>query len=184
MKISVSMQVAEDTGSRDPLRPTYELAAAAEEAGFHAAFFGHHHFTPPYPASPWVVLSAIVARTSQLRLGTAIYLLPVHHPLDVAENVATLDRVSGGRAILGVGVGYRTYEYDPFGVPYHQRGARLTEALEVLPALWSGEPVSYEGRHFRFHDVTLFPTPVQKPHPPIWVGAVARARPGAGRPTG
>jgi alkanesulfonate monooxygenase SsuD/methylene tetrahydromethanopterin reductase-like flavin-dependent oxidoreductase (luciferase family) len=76
--------------------------------------------------------------------------------------------------ILGAGIGYRTYEYDPFGVPYHQRGARMTEALEILPAAWSGKPVSYEGRHFRFSDVTVYPTPVQEPHPPLWVGAVAR----------
>jgi probable F420-dependent oxidoreductase len=174
VKVSLSLRVVEDTASRDPLRPTYELAAAAEEAGFYAAFIGHHHFTPPYAAAPWVLLAAVAARTSELRLGTAIYLLPAHHPLDVAENVATLDRVSAGRVILGVGIGYREYEYEPFDVPYHHRGARMSEALEILPAAWSGKAVSYEGRHFGFRDVTVFPTPVQEPHPPIWLGAVAR----------
>jgi probable F420-dependent oxidoreductase len=119
------------------------------------------------------LLGAIAARTSTLRLGTAIYLLPAHHPLQIAESVATLDRVSGGRVILGVGIGYRPYEYEPFDVPYHHRGARMEEALEILPQAWTGKPFSYEGRHFRFQDAAVFPVPIQEPHPPIWVGAVA-----------
>jgi probable F420-dependent oxidoreductase len=173
MQVSLNVRVIEDPTSRDPLRPMYELAEAAEEGGFHAMCLGHHHFTPPHPSEPWVVLAAVAARTSTLRLGTAIYLLPAHHPLQVAERVATFDRISGGRAILGVGVGYRPYEYEPFDVPYHQRGARMNEALEILPEAWSGKPCSYEGRHFLFHDVTVHPLPVQRPHPPVWVGAVA-----------
>ena len=174
MKVSLSIRVVEDSASSDPLRPMYDLAETAEAAGFYAMFVGHHHFTPPYSSAPWVVLAAIAARTSRLRLGTAIYLLPAHHPLEVAESVATLDRVSGGRVILGTGVGYRLDEYDPFGVPFEQRGARMSEALQILPSAWSGEPVSFEGRHFTFHDVAVFPTPVQRPSPPIWVGAMAR----------
>ena len=174
MKISLTLRVAEDPSRPDPLRPMYDLTEAAETAGFHAVFIGHHHFTPPYSSSPWVVLAAIAARTSRLRLGTAIHLLPAHHPLEVAESVATLDRISGGRVILGAGIGYRPYEYGPFGVPYEQRGVRMEEALQILPSAWSGESFSFEGRHFSFHDVTVFPTPVQRPHPPVWVGAMAR----------
>lgn len=174
MKVSINLPVIEDAGGSDPFRPTFELAQAAERAGFYGAFVGHHHFTPGYETAPWVVLAAVAARTSQLRLGTSIYLLPTHHPLDVAENVATLDRISGGRVILGAGIGYRPYEYDAFELPYHRRGARMSEALEILPRAWSGEPVSYDGRHFHFDDVTVYPTPVQEPHPPLWIGAVAR----------
>lgn len=174
MKVSINLPIVEDPGSTDPFRTTFELAQAAEAAGFHGAFIGHHHFTPGYETAPWVVLAAVAARTSTLRLGTSIYLLPTHHPLDVAENVATLDRLSGGRVILGAGIGYRAYEYDAFQLPYRQRGSRMTEALEILPRAWTGEPMSYQGRHFRFDDVTVYPTPVQQPHPPIWIGAVAR----------
>jgi probable F420-dependent oxidoreductase len=174
VKVSVNLPVVEDAGERDPFRRTFELAVAAEEAGFDGAFIGHHHFTPGYETAPWVVLAAVAARTSTLRLGTSIYLLPTHHPLDVAENVATLDRISGGRVTLGAGIGYRPYEYDALELPYHQRGARMSEALEILPEAWRGKPVSYAGRHFRFDDVTVYPTPVQEPHPPVWVGAVAR----------
>lgn len=173
MKVSLSLPVVEGPGP-DPFRETFEIAQAAEANGFYGAFIGHHHFTPGYETAPWVVLAAVAARTTTLRLGTSIYLLPTHHPLDVAENVATLDRISGGRVILGAGIGYRPYEYDAFELPYAKRGARMTEALEILPAAWSGKPISHVGRQFEFHDVTVYPTPVQDPHPPIWVGAVAR----------
>jgi probable F420-dependent oxidoreductase len=174
MKVSINLPVVEDEGSPDPFGTTFELAQVAEDVGFHGAFIGHHHFTSGYETAPWVVLAAVAARTSSLRLGTSIYLLPTHHPLDVAENVATLDRISAGRVILGAGIGYRRYEYDAFELPYHHRGARMSEALEILPAAWSGEPISYAGTHFRFDDVTVYPTPVQEPHPPIWLGAIAR----------
>ena len=175
MKVSLNLPVFEEPGTTDPWRPTFELAQAAEEAGFYGAFIGHHHFTPGYETAPWVVLAAVAARTSVLRLGTSIFLLPTHHPLDVAENVATLDRISGGRVVLGAGIGYRRYEYEAFELPYERRGSRMSEALEILPRVWSGEPVTFAGQHFRFTDVSVFPRPVQEPHPPIWVGAVARA---------
>jgi probable F420-dependent oxidoreductase len=174
VKVSIRLPVFEDPGARDPLRPTYDIAAAAEQAGFYGGFMHQHHFTPGYTTAPWVFLSAIAARTSELRLGTSIFLLPTHHPLEVAESVATLDRISGGRVILGAGIGYRTYEYDPFGIDYHRRGSRMAEALEILAAAWTGEPISYHGRHFDFDDVTVYPAPVQSPRPPLWVGAVAR----------
>src|ERR671928_136672 len=79
-------------------------------------------FTPGHVASPWVVLSAVAARTGSLRLGTCVFLLPLDHPLDVAEEIATLDQVSGGRAFLGAGLGYRRYEWDALQLPYEQRG--------------------------------------------------------------
>src|SRR5262245_28969543 len=118
MKVSIRLPIFEDPGARDPLGPTYEIARAAEDAGFHAGFIHQHHFTANYITAPWVLLSAIAARTTELRLGTSIFLLPTHHPLEVAESIATLDRVSGGRVILGAGIGYRVYEYEPFGIDY------------------------------------------------------------------
>jgi probable F420-dependent oxidoreductase len=174
MKVSIRLPVFEDAGADDRLRPTYEIAQAAEEAGFYAGFIHQHHFTAGHASAPWVLLSAIAARTSALRLGTSICLLPTYHPLEVAESVATLDRISGGRVILGAGIGYRRDEYDAFGIDYHRRGSRMAEALEVLAAAWSGKSISFHGRHFHFDDVTVHPTPVQDPHPPLWVGAVDR----------
>ena len=175
MKVSVSLPVIEQAGTDDPFSTTYELAQVAEDSGFYGAFIGHHHFTPGYETAPWVVLAAVAARTRTLRSRHLdLSGFPPHHPLDVAENVATLDRLSNGRVILGAGIGYRPYEYDAFELPYRRRGARMSEALEILPKVWTGEPVSYEGRHFRFADVTVYPQPVQDPHPPLWIGAVAR----------
>lgn len=170
----MNLPLIEDHAERDPLRRTYELARVAEEAGFYGGFIGHHHFTPGYPTAPWVVLAAIAARTESLMLGTSIFLLPVHHPIAVAEQVATLDGISNGRAILGVGIGYRPYEYEAFDVQFRRRGSRMTESLEVIKAAWTEEKMNYDGRHFYVSDVPVLPKPVQQPHPPIWVGAVAR----------
>jgi probable F420-dependent oxidoreductase len=174
VRVSVRLPIFEDPLARDRLRPTYELAQSLEACGFFGGFVHQHHFTAGYATAPWVLLSAIAARTDELRLGTSIYLLPTHHPLEVAESVATLDRLSGGRVIVGAGIGYRPYEYDAFGIDYHRRGSRMSESLEILAAAWSGEPISYHGRHFDFDDVAVHPTPVQEHGPPLWVGAVAR----------
>jgi probable F420-dependent oxidoreductase len=158
-------------GAREPLKRTYELCQLAEEVGFDFVYLPHHRFTPGYPSAPFVVFGAIAARTSNLSMLTGIYLLPLDHPLDVAEQVATLDELSGGRAILGAGIGYRPYEYDAVGVPFDEREPRIREAIEILRLVWTAAPASYEGRFFSFEDVTLLPRPVQQPHPPIWVGA-------------
>ena len=174
MKFAFSIPVFQEPGSSDPFRQTYELCQAAEEYGFDLGVVGHHHFLPGYATSPFVLLAAIAARTSKLRLGTGVFLLPLHHPLEVAEQVAVLDHISNGRALLGVGIGYLTKEYEAFGVPYNRRGARLGEAIQVIRAAWTQESFSYEGRHFTIPEVQVLPKPVQQPHPPIWVGAVAR----------
>ena len=174
MKFALSIPVFMEEGSPEPFRQTYEICQAAEEAGFDLGVVGHHHFLPGYTSAPFVLLSAIAARTGKLRLGTAVFLLPLHHPLAVAEEVAALDQISGGRALLGVGVGYLPLEYEAFDAPFNRRGSRLGEAIEVIRNAWVSERFSYKGRHFTFPEVESHPKPVQRPHPPIWVGAVAR----------
>lgn len=174
MRVGIAIPIFEDPGRRDPFAPTYDLCVLAEQLGFDVGLVGHHHFTPGYATAPFVLLGAIAARTERIRLGTGIFLLPLHHPIHVAESVAVLDRVSGGRAVLGVGVGYRPYEFEGFGLRYDTRGVRTTEALEIIRAAWTEERVRYEGRHFRVPDLPVYPKPVQSPHPPVWVGAVAR----------
>ena len=177
MKFGLGIPLFEEPRARDPYARTYELCQLAEEVGFEVGTVGHHSFTPDPgdPAAPFVMLSAIAARTSRLRLATGIFLLPLHHPVAVAEQVATLDRVSGGRAILGVGVGYRPYEYEGFGVPFRRRGRRMDEALELIRSAWETGRYGYEGSQLSVPALDVTPQPVQKPHPPIWVGAVARA---------
>jgi probable F420-dependent oxidoreductase len=152
---------------------TIARAELAEELGFDTVYVGHHRFTPGfgYTIHPWILLAAIAARTERIRLATSIFLLPLSHPLDVAEEVASLDVLSGGRVILGPGLGYRPYEYEAMELPYHRRGRLMSECLEVVRGVWEHESFSYDGEFFHFTDVTLTPRPVQRPSIPIWVGA-------------
>ncbi len=172
MRFGVSIPFRPDPSRpRDPLHESFEWATRAEELGFDFGAVGHHRFTPGYTASPWVALAAIAARTSTLRLGTGIFLLPLDHPLDVAEEIAVLDQISGGRAFLGAGLGYRRYEWDALQLPYERRGTRMTEALEIVQRAWTEEKFAFHGEHFDFDEVEVFPKPVQQPRPPVWVGA-------------
>lgn len=124
-------------------------------------------------SDPFSLLVAIASHTSQLRLATSIYLLPLHHPLHVAEQVATLDEISGGRAALGVGMGWSPHEYSAYGASTGERGARMEEALTILRRVWGEEEVAHEGRFWSFPALSLHPRPIQRPRPPLWVAGVA-----------
>jgi probable F420-dependent oxidoreductase len=180
MQFGFSIPTEPDPTEREPLRRAYDVCARAEELGFHFGVVSQHRFTAGYPLSPWVALGAIAARTGRLRLGTNIALLPLDHPLDVAEEVATVDQISGGRVFLGAGLGYRPYEYEALELPYHRRGSRMSECLEIVQQAWTQDEVSFHGEHFHIEGVSVVPKPVQQPRPPIWLGAnsdagVARA---------
>ncbi len=146
-------------------------AEAAEAAGFSGFFVGEHHqdrdgFLP----SPFVVLAAIAARTSRIRVGTAVLLLPLHHPIRVAEDAATLDVISSGRAVLGVGLGYQEADFRAAGIDRRERVPRFEESVAILRQAWTGQPVRHEGRAFRIDGVRVTPPPLQKPGIPIWIG--------------
>jgi probable F420-dependent oxidoreductase len=159
---------------RDPYGRIYAMCELAEELGFHFATFTHHRFSPerPFLSSPFVIMSAVAARTTRLQLATTVFVLPLYHPLDVAEAVASLDHVSRGRVIFGVGTGYRRYEAEAVGVPFDRRVSCFTESIEILRRAWSEPSVTFHGRHFDLDDVTVVPKPVQRPHPPVWIGAL------------
>jgi probable F420-dependent oxidoreductase len=175
MKFSLSLPLLRDLSSPDPFRETFELARIAEEAGFDTATIGHHHFMPGNMADPLTVLMAVAARTDVLRVGTGIFQLPVHNPVRVAEQVATIDQVSGGRVSLGVGLGWWPLEYEVHGSVFKERGARMEEALQILRLVWQGEETSFEGRFWSFPSLTVHPRPVQQPNPPLWVAGVVDA---------
>jgi probable F420-dependent oxidoreductase len=165
-----------DPRAADPYHQTYVLCQAAEKAGFDFVSLTHHSFSPECQSSaPFVVLAAIAARTSTLRLATIIYVLPLYHPVAVAEQVATLDNISGGRVILGVGIGYRDYEFIGFGLNPRHRGARADESLTAIRQGWRTGRFNHQGTHFQIPDLPAVPTPVQKPHPPMWVGGLSDA---------
>lgn len=175
MRISLSIVPFQDPDDRVPFRRTFTLCALAEELGFDTVMVGHHHFLPRQISDPFTLLAGLAARTERIRLATAVLLLPLHHPLEVAERVATLDELSGGRVSLGVGSGWNPTEYAAFGSSLRERGARMDESLALLRRLWTEEAVAGEGAHWRFPPVTVQPRPVQAPHPPLWVAGNAPA---------
>lgn len=175
MRFSFSLPILRNRASRDPYGQTFELARIAEEAGFDTATTGHHHYQPGIMSDPLTFLAALAARTDRLRVATGIFQLPIHHPVRVAEQVATIDELSGGRVSLGVGLGWWPLEYEVHGAEFRARGALMEEALQILKLVWTNEDVSYDGRFHSFPPLTVYPRPVQDPHPPLWVAGVADA---------
>ena len=160
----------EDLASR--VEEVVEEAQSAEEHGFDSIFFGEHHqdkdgFLP----SPLIVASAVAGATRRLNVGTSVILLPLHHPVHLAEDVVTLDVVSRGRIILGVGIGYQAADFQAFGVPMEDRVTLFEEGIEVIRRCWTGETFSFHGKHHHLHDIRVRPPPYQQPSPPLWIGA-------------
>jgi probable F420-dependent oxidoreductase len=147
----------------------------AEDLGFESAMLiDHLLIAPPAYRVAWLepvsLLSALAGVTRTIRLGTLVIVLPFRDPVAFAKEWATLDLLSGGRSILGVGVGWNRQEFEALRIPIRERGRRMNEMLESITALWAGDDVSYEGQFYRFEHLTIEPKPVQKPHPPIWIG--------------
>lgn len=160
------------------------LAQAAETAGFDSLWAGEHHVLPEsserFPPTnrilnPVVALTFVAAHTRTVRLGTGILLLPQHQPLVLAKELASLDVLSGGRLIVGIGVGWAEAEYEALGVPFRDRGARADEYLAAMRAIWSEEKPAYHGQYVSFQEVQAYPHPVQQPTPPIVIGGRAPA---------
>jgi len=145
----------------------------AEAAGFDSVWLGEHHNNPVLYPAPLIGLAAVASRTRSIRLGTGVLLLPLYHPVMVAEEGAMVDMISGGRLILGVGAGYAPEEFATFGYSLKERGSRLEESAALLHRLWTEENVTHLGKHYRVDNATVAPRPVQRPRPPIWFGAWA-----------
>ena len=142
-------------------------AVYAEEVGLHSAWIGEHHFsTLGVLSCPDLVLANVAARTKQIRLAPAVTVLPLHHPIRVAEQWATLDLLSGGRVDFAAGRGYDRREYLPLGVSFENNQEIFDEGMEVVRRLWASEkPISHHGKHYRFDDVAITPKPLQRPLP-------------------
>jgi alkanesulfonate monooxygenase SsuD/methylene tetrahydromethanopterin reductase-like flavin-dependent oxidoreductase (luciferase family) len=142
-----------------------------ERLGYDAVFVTEHHFIDDgYCPSPLVALGAIAARTRRIRLGTWVALLPLYHPLRLAEDAAVVDQLSGGRLELGMGLGYREEEFAGYGIPLRHRRGRMEEGVEVLRRALAGERFSFTGRYFQLRDVMVTPPPCQQPFP-LWLAA-------------
>ena len=161
-----------------------EQVQLAEELGWECFMFNEHHFLGygGLVANPAVLLAAAAARTSKIRLGPCIAILPLRHPLHSAEDYAMVDAVSGGRLEFGIGSGNTELDYQVFGVTRENDRQRLDEAFEVILKAWTNDRFSHQGTAWQFGEITLYPRPIQKPHPPIWVaGTSAQTLEWAGR---
>ncbi len=147
------------------VREIYEQALHAEAVGLDSAWIGEHHFNLlGVNASPHMLLAQLAGATSRIRLAPAVVLLPVHHPLQVAEDWATLDLLSGGRVDFAAGRGYDRLEYGPFGAPFEDSAEAFAEGLDIVWRAWTETgPFSHDGRFWRFDNVDVRPKPAQKP---------------------
>lgn len=168
------MQWPEDRSQSDVFRNELEQITLAEEQGYDSVWLAEHHFSR-YGIGPSIHLTAanIAARTSRLRIGTAVTILPFLHPLRVAEEIAMLDILSNGRIDWGTGRGYQGHEFDGFGVDIAASHRIFREQLEVIKKAWTGERFAWDGEFFRFSELQCLPTPVQEPHPTIWIAALS-----------
>lgn len=166
----------ESNTDADAYREFIDMVVEAEEAGFFGVYLVEHHFTGRGQLSASLnLLSHLAARTSTIRLGAAVVVVPWHNPLMLAEQAAMVDVLSGGRLDLGLGRGYRDYEFRGFGIDIDTAQARLEEAIAVLRRAWQDETrFSFDGQFWHFDDVQVDPRPVQQPHPPLWIGAGSR----------
>lgn len=156
-------------GATLPLDQLSELAQHAERAGFDGWFCTEHHQQEGINPAPLTTLAALAGRTERLRLGTAVLLPPLYHPTRLAADAAVLDVLSGGRLILGAGLGYQGGDFDAFGIPLAHRVSLFEEAIAILKLAWTKERFSFAGRRYRLDDVAVVPKPVQAPRPPIWL---------------
>ncbi|MBI4590516.1 MAG: LLM class flavin-dependent oxidoreductase [Candidatus Rokubacteria bacterium] len=148
-----------------------EEVVRGEELGFDSTWMEEHHGVKDhYWPSPLPVLAGFATRTSTVTLGTDILVMPFYHPVRLAEDVALLDVISGGRFVLGTAIGYKPDEFALYDTPLEKRGARFEEALALMKALWAGDYVSFKGTYYKVEDARIEPKPVSRPHPPVWIG--------------
>lgn len=156
---------------RDLYTGLIDQAVLAEEIGFPSVWISEHHFLDEgYLPALAPMLAVLATRTSHVKLGTAVLLAPLHHPLRLAEDLAVVDQLSGGRLEIGIAPGYRPEEFRVMGIPKAQRGRRTDETIELLQLAWRGERFSYESEHFKFDDVIVAPPPFTPGGPPLWIG--------------
>ena len=147
----------------------------AEELGFDSVWLEEHHGTSRhYHPSPFIFLAGFATRTERILLGTDIAILPLYHPVRLAEDVAQLDVMSQGRVILGVAIGYREEEFAAFQTPLKGRGTQFEEMIDLIKRLWTQDNVTFESRRYALSGFTLEPKPLQQPRPPIWLGGLGQ----------
>ncbi len=168
------MQWPEDRSQSDVFRNELDQLCVAEEQGYHSAWLAEHHFSR-YGIGPAIHLTAahLAARTTKIRIGTAVTIVPFLHPLRIAEEIAVLDIMSDGRIDWGAGRGYQGHEFAGFGADISRSHDVFREQLEIILRAWKGERFSFDGEFYQFPELQCLPTPVQDPHPPVWIAALS-----------
>lgn len=155
-------------------RDQLEQFRASRDAGFDMYCWAHHYMIDPFQHfQPLPVLARLAAEPGDMKLVTSVLLLPLLNPVDVAEQVATIDHISEGRFILGLGLGYRPEEFEAFGTKLSHRASRNTEAIALMKKLWTEDEVTHHGQHFSVTGARPTARPYQQPHPPIWLAAMS-----------
>jgi alkanesulfonate monooxygenase SsuD/methylene tetrahydromethanopterin reductase-like flavin-dependent oxidoreductase (luciferase family) len=151
-----------------------DMAEYANGKGYEAVWITEHHFSDHgYSANPLMLLSQVGHVAPDLRLGTGIVVLPLWHPLRLAEDIAILDVLTGGRVDVGIGRGYQPHEFTGLGVDVADSREQFNEAMEILLGAWTKEDFAYDGKFWKFPALTVLPRPLQQPHPPIWMAATS-----------
>lgn len=171
----VNIQCRDGFEYSDIYRARLDECVLAEELGLDAYFLAEHAFSEHGRPSPAVSLGHLAARTSRIRLGTAVSVLSWHNPLEIAQDFATVDVLSGGRLNFGIGRGGRKHEFDGYGIDWVTSPERYLEALKVVLKAWKGEPFSFRGQFFEFPEIYVNPMPEQRPHPPLFQPTVTMA---------
>lgn len=167
--IFMLMQSPDMLPSTEMYANALEQARLAEELGFDYVVLAEHHFSSyGYDPNPLLLVPAIAAQTKRVRIATAVVVLPLRHPLQLAEDIAMLDVLTGGRIEIGFGTGYQQYEFERFHVPLSENRAIFEESLDVVTKALTEPSFRHEGRYFQIPETTILPRPVQLPHPPFW----------------
>ena len=160
----------------EPYSDMLSCLPRAEALGYSSAFQASHHVQKDgFCPSPLIAMAGAAAVTEEMRIGTSVLLVPLYAPLKLAEDVATIDNLSGGRFVFGVAPGYVSQEFTAHNVPRSERVGRFEEALDLMTAAWPGEPFDFDGKYYKAPQARVTPPTVQRPHPPIWYGVSAAA---------
>ncbi len=147
-------------------------AQAAEASGWDGCYLTEHHQQEDgYLPNPLLLAGLVGAKTTRIKVGTCVLLMPLYHPVHVAEDSAVIDLATNGRLVLSLGVGYQQHDFDAFEIPISERAGRTVESIEIIRRAWTGERFSFEGKHFRYVDTLIRPAPAQRPGPPIWMAS-------------
>jgi len=181
MKLGVFLQAQWDLGDpetdlEEGIAGLVRQAELADGTGYESVWLPQHYVSAPYASiQPGPLMGLLAGQTKRVRLGTGVFLLPFTHPVVLAEEMASLDWITGGRLIFGAGMGYRSDEFAAMGVPMNERVGRFTDGLALVRKLWAEDNVSHQGKFFSVENVSISLKPKQRPGPPVWIGGSVAA---------